>query len=267
MLSRAHPRAASGGPTPGSPSGMPDDGRHWVGAGSRGGALNDLMRRRRMGRSGQNSSAGTLQLLSLFLILLVVFILLNAQTVESSHRMRAVLQSLEEGFPTFFVDPRLRSGHQPVASRSGTVFAVQRLESLGELFATTVAVAKVDVVSPGELMEVRLPADGLFMPGTADLRPDRQGLIDRMSETLISPLADQHIALEAYLAIDVTTDSGHAPGPVARAGALARLLTANGVPPDTVTIGIERGQAGWARLRFVLREEDSITPPGVRAPR
>lgn len=252
MITRAFPRAESGAT---SPEGGP------IGTSAGRGSLAGLLRRRPPRQVTDGSAAGIIQLLSLFLILLVFFILLNAQTVQSSHRTKAVLQSIEQGFPAFFVDPRLRSGNRPVASRSGTVFAVERLESLGELFATTVAVAKVDVVSPGRLMEISLPADGLFLPGTAELRPDRQGLLDRVAEALINPLADQRIELEALLAIDVTTDSAHAPGPVARAGTLARLLTSNGVPADAITLGIERGEAGWARLRFLLRSPDDEDEP------
>lgn len=196
-------------------------------------------------------------LLSLFLLLLVFFILLNAQSVQTTHRVKAVMGSLERSFPAFFIDPRLREGTEPVASRAGTVFAVERLESVGTLFATAVAVAKVESVTPGRLLEVRLPADDLFLPGTAELRPDRQGLIDRVAESLRESRAGERMELDALLAIAPTAGPSHAPGPVARAGALARLLVADGAPADAVTIGIERGEPGAVRLLFSLRMTDA----------
>ncbi len=195
-------------------------------------------------------------LLSLFLLLLVFFIVLNAQSVQTTHRVRAVLSSLERSFPTFFIDPRLRERTDPVASRAGTVFAVQRLEGVGKLFATAVAVAKVESVTPGRLLEVRLPADELFMPGTAELRPDRQGLIDRVAASLLESRPGERIELDALLAIGPTGTPSQPPGPVARAGALARLLVADGAPPGSVTVGIERGEPGAIRLLFSLRLSD-----------
>ena len=195
-------------------------------------------------------------LLSLFLLLLVFFIVLNSHSVQTTQRVKAVMNSLERSFPAFVIDPRLRDGADPVASRTGTVFAVERLDGVGELFATAVAVAKVDTVTPGRLLEVRLPADDLFIPGTAQLRPDRQGLIDRVASSLRESRAGEKIELDALLAIGPTGTPSHPPGPVARAGALARLLTADGAPPEPVTVGIERRDPGSVRLLFSLRMAD-----------
>lgn len=207
------------------------------------------------GHSGPNNGSIVL-LLSLFLLLLVFFIVLNAHSVQTTHRVKAVISSLERSFPAFVIDPRLRDGADPLASRTGTVFAVERLDGVGELFATAVAVAKVDRVAPGRLMEVRLPADELFVPGTAQLRPDRQGLIDRVSLALRESRAGEKVELDALLAIGPTGTPSQPPGPVARAGALARLLIADGAPAEAVTVGIERGDPGAIRFLFSLRMAD-----------
>ena len=203
-------------------------------------------------------------LLSLFLLLLVFFIVLNAQSVQTAQRVRTVLVSLERSFPAFVIDPRLREPADPLASRAGTVFAVQRLNGLGNLFATAIAVAKVDSVTPGRLLEVRLPADELFLPGTADLRPDRMGLIDRVAEALLENRPGERIELDALLSIGPAGGPSQPPGPVVRAGALARLLIADGAPGDAVTVGIERGAPGAVRLLFSLRADDPQRGGGRR---
>lgn len=192
-------------------------------------------------------------LLSLFLLLLVFFIVLNAQSVQTVHKVKAVAASLERTFPSFAIDPRLRDGSDPVASRSGTVFAVERLEDVGTFFAAAIAIAKVETVSPGRLLEVRLPADDLFVAGTATLRPDRQGLLDRTVTALRESRQGERLELDALLAIGPTGTPSQPPGPVARAGALARALIEDGAPADGVTVGIERGDPGSARLLFSLR--------------
>jgi hypothetical protein len=216
------------------------------------------------------NNGSILLLLSLFLLLPVFFIVLNANSVQTVQKVKAVAASLERTFPSFVIDPRLREGAEPVASRAGTVFAVQRLEDVGTLFATAVAVAKVEVVAPGQLLEVRLPADDLFLPGTMTLRPDRQGLIDRIADALRQSRQGERVELDALLGIGPTGTPSQPPGPVARAGVLARALVEDGAPARSVTIGIERGEPGGVRLLFSLRwDEDGAAPkPTVKpAPR
>lgn len=202
-------------------------------------------------------------LLSLFLLLLVFFIVLNAQSVQTVQKVKAVAASLEKTFPSFVIDPRLRDGSQTVASRAGTVFAVERLDGVGTLFATAVSVAKVETVSPGRLLEVRLPADDLFLSGTMTLRPDRQGLLDRVVDALRDSRQGERMELDALLGIGPTGTPSQPPGPVARGGALARALIADGAPPQNVTVGIERGDPGDVRLLFTLRLADD--PPVRKA--
>lgn len=207
--------------------------------------------------AGRVAAAGTgnaslVLMLSLFLLLLVFFIVLNAQTVRRPERTGAVMASVERSFPDFAIDARLRDGTDPVASRSGTVFAAERLHEMGELFATAIAVARVDSVAPGRLLEVRLPADALFLPGTANLRPDRQGLIDRIALALRAERPGERMEVDALLAIDEGAPS-QPPGPVRRAGALARALTGDGAPVGSVTVGVERGASGSVRFLFSLR--------------
>ncbi len=209
-----------------------------------------------VGGHANPNNGSILLLLSLFLLLLVFFIVLNAHSVQTVQKVKAVAASLERTFPSFVIDPRLREGAEPVASRAGTVFAVQRLDDVGTLFATAVAVAKVEVVAPGQLLEVRLPADDLFLPGTMTLRPDRQGLIDRIADALRQSRQGERVELDALLGIGATGTPSQPPGPVARAGVLARALVEDGAPARNVTIGIERGEPGGVRLLFSLRWDE-----------
>jgi hypothetical protein len=196
-------------------------------------------------------------LLSLFLLLLVFFIVLNGQSMQSAQRAQAVMASLDHSFPSFIIDPRLREEAGPLASRAGTVFAAERLNAVGDLFASAITVAKVETVAPGHRLEVRLPADDLFVAGTAALRADRQGLIDRVASALRESRMGERLELDAMLAIGPAGAPSQPPGPVARAGALARLLVETGAPADSITVGIERGDPGAVRLLFSFRDAAS----------
>lgn len=191
--------------------------------------------------------------LPVFLVLLVLFIVLSARARPERTRERAVIASIENHFPPFEINRRLRAGDEPLASRSGTVFAVERLDEMGDLFATTLPLAKVNKVAPGRLMEVRLPADALFVPDTVWPRPERQGLLDRVVDALRMELPGERVELDAFLSIDEGSAS-QGPGPVPRAGALARTLIKLGAPARSVTVGVERGEPGGARLLFAIRE-------------
>lgn len=212
----------------------------------------------------EGTAVGTqLLYVSLFLLLLVFFIVLNAQADRHEGRTKAVLNSFDNRYPTFTIHPRLREGYDPVASRSGTVIAADRVEGMGELFTTAVAVSKVTVVTPGKLIEVRLPTDSLFVPNSAKIRTDRFGLIDRVVDSLRRPREGERLEVDALLAIDDNSLS-QSPGPVQRAASLARALMTGGAPPGSVSVGIERGEPGTARLLFSLRSTDPMPDEGTR---
>lgn len=200
----------------------------------------------------QGSSPANVLFLPVFLVLLVFFIVLGAQSHPKKEKVEAVLSSLEKRFPPFVIDRRLQGGDAALASRAGTVFAARRMEGLGKLFAAEIAVAQVDHVSPGRVMEVRLPADSLFAPGTVWLRKEREPLLDRAAAALRVDAPGERLEVEALLAIEAEGPA-QGPGSVARAGALARALAARGVDLAAVTVGVERGAPGSARLRFVWR--------------
>ena len=104
------------------------------------------------------------------------------------------------------------------------------------------------------MMEVRFPADSLFVPGTVWLRPEKSSLMERVAAAMRAELPGERLELEALLSIDAGGAS-QGPGPTARAGALARSLAEQGVPLRAMSIGVERGAPGAARLRFVIRDD------------
>lgn len=191
--------------------------------------------------------------LSLFLLLLAFFILLNAISFRENRRARALLGSIDQAFT---IDPRLVFGNQPITSRSGSLIAVEAMKTLGDLFETAVAATKVTHLAPGRKLVVSLPADRLFGP-TGTVLPEFAGVFDRVADSLRRPPAGFRTDLDLRLVDDGTAASAGAPAIlVARAGSLIQAMLVRGVPAAVLSAGVGPGEAGMARLLFTVRPLD-----------
>lgn len=204
-----------------------------------------------------SANATILIYLSLFLLLLVFFIVLTAQSAPRDYRMRAVLDSVERSFapPPANVPAGARPGADSNATGSGSPAAIARvgLQRLGDLFETELAVAKVDRVGTGRLMVVSLAVDDLFQPGTARVRSERIGLLDRISREIGTRSG---VRFEVDFLIALGPEPAKAAGrgdPVAQAAGLARALIADGAPVEAISVGVEPGRDGAARFLFSAR--------------
>lgn len=207
-------------------------------------------------------SRNLVQLLALFLLLLSVFILLNSLSRFEHKRTQAVLGSLGASF----------SGTGPLPSAGPFVAAGNRAAL--ERFRAAVRQALLSVVSPaalsfaegGGMIEVRLGAGELFLPASAELRPDRTRLLQALAAALRGRPADLRFDAELVLASDGAEDALT----LARAGSFARALVAQGAPEDAVSVGLAPGRPETLRLRFAYRTPDDgkvSLVPAAREPR
>jgi len=211
--------------------------------------------------SGASSSgnATILIYLSLFLLLLVFFIVLNVHSVPRDYRVKAVLDSVERSFAT-----PAEAARTETAPGQGTpaALALAGLKRLGQLFETDLAIVKIDAVTPGRLMVASMTADELFDDGSSFVRPERMGLLDRISRE-IGDHGAVRFDMDFLIAVGGEPLSrGRLGDPVAQAAALAHALIADRAPPDAVSVGLEPGQAGTVRFLFSAH---ALAPGGSRA--
>ena len=203
-------------------------------------------------------AAATAPFLSLFLLVLVFFIVLVSISAREDLKSTKVMNSVASTFAS--------------EARSATLLAdlpdAKGQEMAGHLFHKRIAklvserlrVAKVTVVRPGEVMRVTLPADSLFHSGTADIREFQDSLLDRIVAELSSRPPGLYFELEleiggrypigADLPIGATLE-------VNRAGAFARRMLALGAPPNAVSVALGPGDARDVKLTFLVRGRDS----------
>ncbi len=199
--------------------------------------------------AGRNvrSNSNVMLLLSLKLILLAFFILLNSIANVEADKASAVIASVNQAF-----NGRLEAAGQ-LPSHSTSLGALPEVEAklreFGSLFEAIVPSAKAREIRRAKVVRVDLPASALFETASPRLRPGRAALIQRLAESLRGgrPGAPQY-------RLDVLFGAGAGDSPSLarrRAAILAERLVAAGVPQGALSIGLRPGQAD--SLRFVVR--------------
>ena len=200
-------------------------------------------------------------LLSLNLILLAFFILLNSLADFEADRARAVLASVKQAFNGKVG----AAGQLPAFSSSlGALPEVAaKLREVGSLFEAMAPSARAKSIRRASLVRVDFPASALFRPGSLRLRQGREALLERLAQSLRKgPEGAPRYLLEVLVgtgsqaAVDAGAPTGSAsPGSASlelrRAAVLAARLSAGGAPLDGLSTGLRPGAAG--SLRFVVR--------------
>ena len=215
------------------------------------GSVPDSQQRARSHIESQAKNTLTLYV-SMFLLLLAFFGLLNSLSTVERERLSGVVQGLEQAFGqrTSAPDQKLTAEALDSAARA--------VESLGELFSAEIPVAKIEASGPGRTLVVTLPARTLFL-GDDVVRPEALGLLTRVADVLARQSGNAkadgaQVLLEFLVATADPPGEGDDAVPQARAAAFARALVGAGAPDGPFTVGLERGQEGWARLLFTVVE-------------
>jgi flagellar motor protein MotB len=232
-----------------------------------------------------SGAKGTLGLfLGLYLLVLAFFILLVSISTQQEVKSKAVMDSLSSTFSA--VVPTV-SGPTIFSGRLGDVVgSVDFQTELAGVFATAIRTGTVKIIQPGRLMRVTIPVDALFVPGTTQVRESQYPLLDRIIASLSGRPPGLHYDMEFVISVQPATGSTLPIGQtleMARAGAFARELLSRGVPPDSMAVGLRRGDPtevviwfhtraeGEGRLRFDASQAEertrSVTSPAVPAGR
>lgn len=194
--------------------------------------------------------------LSLFLILLAFFILLNALATIEETKARKVLTSVAATFRSV-VDFETRA--QLLISDLGpTPEAQEVMEALEQLWVTAVPIAKVEKLTNGQVMQMTIPVNELFLGRKAVLRADREALFDQtgllLALTAKGGITEAEVVFGTRRADGTLADSE---GRLAaeRAGRIAAALVGHGAPPDRLAIGLWEDDPAMLRVRFEIREE------------
>lgn len=187
-----------------------------------------------------------LQMLSVYLLLLAFFVVLNSISHVEAARKRAVSGSLNE---TFAVDGRPAERTVLFTSDAGNAPSdAAMLARVGELIRTELALVQARDVIPGRLMQVTLPASSLFAPGQEAIDPLRRPLIERVARILADTPAGMRYDVDI-----VVGAAGSGQLATRRSAWLASIFAAAGAPPRSVAAGTDRQFPGKLTLTFHVR--------------
>lgn len=115
--------------------------------------------------------------------------LLRQRLDDTSRQLASALQASQQQ------EQRLQAMMASTQRRSGATITANNSY---RRHLTAVTVAGLSVRQDGELVRIELPSDRLFMPQSADFRPDAAALIDQVASVIVRHYPRQVIGIEAH---------------------------------------------------------------------
>ncbi len=194
--------------------------------------------------------------LSLYLLLLAFFILLNNISEVEATRAREVTGSLQNTFATSG-----RPTQDPVRASSavGNVLNEDPLEGrLEALVRSELRLATFDVIDPGYLMQLTLHEAALFWDSDSKMSGNGIDFVDRLASELARP--PQGVRYGVEILFDRSrvkggnTDEALLPR-IRRAATVSQALRGKNLSHATVAAGLENARPGFVRFLFLIVAE------------
>ncbi|MEQ8397682.1 hypothetical protein [Thalassobaculum sp.] len=188
--------------------------------------------------------------LSLFLLLLAFFILLNALSTIEPGRSNRVLESVQRAFPSAY---RAELGEGVLAGDPGQVIGENARARIGAIFSQVLPVAQVTVEPHGNPIYVQAPTMRVYAPQAGGLTPAGRMLAERLAPLLASPPAGSVLELEVLFSASAD-DRGTSRDARSRSVSdMVESMVGAGIEPSLMAAGLEPGQSDTVRFVFRTR--------------
>jgi hypothetical protein len=212
-------------------------------------------------RRGQSNSH-IVALLSLKVLLLAFFILLNSLASFEEERRSAVVDSVREAFRGLL--PAERSVNANPSGLDVFEGGDDVVDTLKQLFGSDLPLVELPEASGARVLQIDLTADDLFESDGSALRPDGAETLRLVAGVLADPrFARQQARIDVLYGL-----SGRASGlagnraPLLRAAAVVRALEREGLAPGRLSAGLLPDFAGKLRLHFIIESEPAPAAAG-----
>jgi hypothetical protein len=211
----------------------------------------------------RQSNSHIFALLSLKILLLAFFILLNALASFEVERRDAVVDSVRDAFQGLL--PAERSLGPEQAGLGILQGAENVIDSLNQLFADNLPLVERPDSAGAWTLKVDLPVDDLFVDRGSDITPDGAETLRLIAGVLSDPRSTRPgYRVDVLYGLDGRS-SGLAGNrqALARAGALVRALQDQGLDPARLSAGLMPALPGKVRIHFTIQLEPPAPAAGA----
>ncbi len=200
------------------------------------------------------SDPNVIALLSLKLLLLAFFILLNALSVIEEDKQRVVIDSVSQAF-----DGRIQAYRNlsEQAAGAGQLSGAKELATaLADLLDSTLPAIRLREGASNSEVRIELPASMLFTKNATELNPGRDLMLQRLAKALLTQNKNG-VSFQTEVRHGVPADALQRFDEIqgrsvelARLGHLAQLLVKAGLPEEQISSGLEIGRPGAIFFSF-----------------
>ncbi len=202
-----------------------------------------------------NSNDTTGLFVSLYLIVLAFFVVMNSISNQDQNKVNAATESVTRAFKNPY-EPE--ADFVDVSANDDAITPNDEFyEQIRGVFASLVGFEGKFPTRGGNILKVTVNSADLFEDGTSVFRPDQQKFLDQLA----SFLADADPQEKREINIVISSGKTLPKGPeywknlsILRAGAFVKLLRKSGVAGNQLSIGIAARQEDRLTLTFYTRE-------------
>ena len=224
-------------------------------------------RRRKIVVDDTKSLASQIPALSLFVIMLAFFIMLNSVSVFKEEKAKPLMDSIEEAFALKINAPE--SGKFPAQEQTDEGRVIDRMEGLFQGHIAGVQTQKDD--GRGVLL-MRMPYADLSaaVSHIGDKAAENKKFMETLTSMLRASAAGQPYRMDIFLQVDENPARMQDDQPqkmkvlMRDLGVLAQQLENAGLSQRLLSVGLEKGQSGTVELLFRPHEAYTIEQRGAQ---
>lgn len=195
--------------------------------------------------------------LSLFLLLLAFFIMLNAMSTVEEGRSNKVLESVKRAFPSAL---RKEISDNILDADPGQVIGESVRAALGTVFRELLPAVTVQVEPDGNPLFVSIPARRVYAPAAGGVTPVMEQLASRLAPIVNRPLAGSLLTLQILYGTDGSETAERRRELIFRASETVHAFVDQEVDPAVISAGIEPRDPEMVRLVFRTRPAGQSGP-------
>ncbi len=216
------------------------------------------------GKDPKECSSTASILVSLYLVLLAFFILLNSYATIEQKRVTDAVDSVKNTFSNLQHEediPTIRS----VSSGGASISLNSYLAPVGSVIREAVTLVDTELVELGNTLQVTMRTNEFFYPEDRTIKAEQELFLATLADEINKVTNGSRIDMELLFGSDELEERPNAQNnlSVARAGEMARMLSNLGVDDRSIFIGISPGATtDRFTISFYLRdlETDKVAP-------